>query len=200
MGLQLRARSEKKIHRVETHTDSQVKKFRAQLSVNKVMLTVFWDMKGPIKIDFLEKDTIVNSPSFCQLLRQNSPFLLNDPRMIYNLDKNTIMKTIFAKKYERFLKCLFRSWKRVLQTAKLILVAMLTTFRLVHSASFFRRLLSYSVTFQEIRDSNKRSSSEFPEGYRVRQKVPGEGRKVQRPKRCKYYKQDEVNEDLDVTF
>ena len=44
------------------HTDSQVKnEFLAQPSVKKVMMTVFWDMKWPITIDFLEKDATVNS-------------------------------------------------------------------------------------------------------------------------------------------
>ena len=37
------------------NTDSPVKKkFGAQLSLKKVILTVFWDMKGPITIDFLK--------------------------------------------------------------------------------------------------------------------------------------------------
>ena len=35
-------------------------------------------MKGPIAIDFLEKGAPVNSTFFCQLLRQNSPYLMND--------------------------------------------------------------------------------------------------------------------------
>ena len=39
------------------NTDSlRKKKICLQLSVNKVMLTVFQDMKGPIMIGFLEKD------------------------------------------------------------------------------------------------------------------------------------------------
>ena len=41
------------------------------------MLTVFWDMKRPITIDFLEKGATVNSASYCQL-KQYSPYLLND--------------------------------------------------------------------------------------------------------------------------
>ena len=32
------------------------------------MLIVFWDMKGPISIDFLEKGAAVNSAMYCQLL------------------------------------------------------------------------------------------------------------------------------------
>ena len=58
-------------------TDSQVKKkFREQYSVKKVMLTVFWDMKGLITIDFLEKVATVNNASYCKLLSQNAPFQL----------------------------------------------------------------------------------------------------------------------------
>ena len=61
------------------HTDFPVKKkFWAQQSGKKMMLTVFWNMKEPITIDFREKAATVNSTSYCQLLRQNSPYLLND--------------------------------------------------------------------------------------------------------------------------
>ena len=46
------------------HRDSLVnKKFWVQQSLKKVMLTVFWDMKGPITVDFLEKGATVNSIS-----------------------------------------------------------------------------------------------------------------------------------------
>ena len=41
------------------YTDSPKKKtIRAQLSIKKVMLIVFWDVKGPITIDFLEKEQL----------------------------------------------------------------------------------------------------------------------------------------------
>ena len=43
------------------------------------MLSVFRDIKGHIIINFLEKSTMVNSGSYCQLLRQKSPYSLNDP-------------------------------------------------------------------------------------------------------------------------
>ena len=47
------------------HTDSPVKnKFCTQQSVKKVMLTVFWYMKGPITIDFLEKCATVNNATY----------------------------------------------------------------------------------------------------------------------------------------
>ena len=61
-------------------TDSPVKKkFQVQLLIKKVMLTDFWDIKGLITIDFLEKGATVKSASYCQLSRQNSPYLFNDP-------------------------------------------------------------------------------------------------------------------------
>ena len=42
------------------------------------MLTVFWNMKGPIPIDFLEKvPTVKIANSFGNI----SPFLLNDPHI-----------------------------------------------------------------------------------------------------------------------
>ena len=46
----------------------------------KVLGTVKKDIRGPITNKFLEKDSTVNSASYCQVLRQNSPYLLNDPR------------------------------------------------------------------------------------------------------------------------
>ena len=54
------------------HTDSPVKKkrFHAQLSVKKIILTVFWDIKRSITIDFLEKGA-----SCSQHLKQNSSYL-----------------------------------------------------------------------------------------------------------------------------
>ena len=51
----------------ERLADSPVNKtFRAQRSVKKVILAVFWDMQGPTIIDFLEKDTTVNRTSIAK--------------------------------------------------------------------------------------------------------------------------------------
>ena len=41
------------------------------------MLTVLWNLKESITVDFLKKDSTVNSAFFCQLLRQYSPYLLH---------------------------------------------------------------------------------------------------------------------------
>ena len=65
------------------HTNSPAKKkFRAQQSMKKVMQTVFLDMKGPIATDFFEKGAVAHSASNSKLFKQNSPHLLNDPRII----------------------------------------------------------------------------------------------------------------------
>ena len=46
------------------------------------MLTVFWDIKRSIIIDFLEKVAIVNSLSYCKLPKQKFTFLLNETRIL----------------------------------------------------------------------------------------------------------------------
>ena len=68
------------VHGMETHWLSLVKKkFLAQSSVKKVILTFFWVIEGPMTIDLLEKDASVNNTFYCQLCRQYLPYLLNDP-------------------------------------------------------------------------------------------------------------------------
>ena len=65
--------------------DFPIKKmFRAPRSLNKVMLSVFWDMKGTITSDFLEKCATVNSSSNCQILEQNSTYVLNKTRIFWH--------------------------------------------------------------------------------------------------------------------
>ena len=59
----------------------EMKKIRVQWSVKRVMLTVFWDVKGKVTINFLGKGATVSSSSNCQFLRQNSSYLLNDPQV-----------------------------------------------------------------------------------------------------------------------
>ena len=62
--------------------DSPVKKlFQSQLSVKKVMLAVFKDMKGHISMDFLEKGTTINNASYCRNIWQNSPYFWNKPHI-----------------------------------------------------------------------------------------------------------------------
>ena len=51
-------------------TDSSLKeKFRVHWPVKKVMLKVFWGMKWPTTIDFLEKGQIVICIPYCQVFR-----------------------------------------------------------------------------------------------------------------------------------
>jgi hypothetical protein len=44
------------------------KKFKTQSSAGKMMLTVFWDSKGPILEDYLEKGCMINSACYSDLL------------------------------------------------------------------------------------------------------------------------------------
>lgn len=46
------------------------KKAKAILSANKVMASVFWDAKGVIMVDYLQKGTTINSDYYCELLRR----------------------------------------------------------------------------------------------------------------------------------
>ena len=64
------------------NTDSPVKKkFRAQLLVKKAMLTVLRDIKNKSRLISLKKKAIVNSASYYQWLRQNTPYSLNESSM-----------------------------------------------------------------------------------------------------------------------
>ncbi|KAM7308721.1 histone-lysine N-methyltransferase SETMAR [Ixodes scapularis] len=63
------------------HAGSPVnKKFKSQQSTRKGMLTVFWDMQGPITISFLEEGSTVNSANYCQVLRQVKKDMKNKRR------------------------------------------------------------------------------------------------------------------------
>lgn len=48
--------------------ESAPKKAKAVLSANKVMATVFWDARGIIHIDYLQKGRTVNGEYYCNLL------------------------------------------------------------------------------------------------------------------------------------
>ena len=58
------------VDRVETKWLCHKEKFRVTHSVKKVMLTVVWDIKGPINIDFIERGATVNSASDYQIFTQ----------------------------------------------------------------------------------------------------------------------------------
>lgn len=44
-------------------------KFKTTPSAGKIMLTIFWDHKGPILIEFMEKGTTITSNSYCETLK-----------------------------------------------------------------------------------------------------------------------------------
>ena len=53
---------------MEAHIFSSEKKFKSARTTGKVMMTVFWDMKGHITVDFLEKGTTMNSERYYEIL------------------------------------------------------------------------------------------------------------------------------------
>ena len=71
--------------RSEKQTDSPIKKkFLAQWSIKKVMLTVFW--KEPSLLLSLKKGATINNFSYCQFLWPNSLRLLNKPnKFLYHI-------------------------------------------------------------------------------------------------------------------
>lgn len=54
------------------HTSSpqKPKKCMQTMSARKIMATVFWDRKGVILVDFLERGTTINSQRYCQTLQK----------------------------------------------------------------------------------------------------------------------------------
>ena len=70
----LRAWVENTDYRLETYLPPVKKKFLEQRSVKKVILTVFWNMKEPITLDFLEKKVAtINKAFYCLFLRTPLP-------------------------------------------------------------------------------------------------------------------------------
>jgi hypothetical protein len=50
-------------------TSPLAKKFKSQPSAGKIMLTLFWDMKGAILVHFTPKGETVDSQNYCDVLR-----------------------------------------------------------------------------------------------------------------------------------
>ena len=71
---------------VETYWLSGKKKFWTKQSVKKLMLEFFWEIKKTFLLIPLKKITTVKSASYHRLVRQNSPYLLNNP-CIYSLTR-----------------------------------------------------------------------------------------------------------------
>ena len=53
------------------HSSSpKAKKFKQASSVRKIMATVFWDRKGILLIDFLERGLTINADAYCETVRK----------------------------------------------------------------------------------------------------------------------------------
>ena len=81
----------KTVNEMETYWLSNEEKFPVQRPVEKVILMIIWDTKGPLTIDFLEKKVLIKSAFYYEPLRQYSPYLLNDPQRNYQEEQRNQM-------------------------------------------------------------------------------------------------------------
>jgi histone-lysine N-methyltransferase SETMAR len=65
------------------------KKFKSQPSAAKIMLTLFWDMKGVILVHFTPKGETVNSQNYCDVLQTKLKSAIRSKRR-GELGKNAI--------------------------------------------------------------------------------------------------------------
>ena len=56
------------------------KKFKQASSVKKIMATVFWDRKGILLIDFLERGLTINVDAYCETVRKLRRVIQNKRR------------------------------------------------------------------------------------------------------------------------
>jgi hypothetical protein len=57
-----------------------IKKFKTVPSAKKVMLTIIWDARGVLYMEFLTKGLMVNSDRYCANLHHSSNTLQNQAR------------------------------------------------------------------------------------------------------------------------
>ena len=74
------------------HPQSPVrKKFRTAPSVHKVMLTAFWDCRGPLMLDFMPRDATINANRYCSTLSLLRAAIRKKCRRILNVDNVIIL-------------------------------------------------------------------------------------------------------------
>ena len=81
IGLPLKAWVKRSMERKHWLTGKE--KLLGATATKYVISAVFCDMKRVVTIDLHEKGAIVNSASYCQFQRQNSPYSLNETPLIY---------------------------------------------------------------------------------------------------------------------
>ena len=81
IGLLPQIRVEKRVHRMEIHWLSSKEKVSGAVVSKEGNADNFLEYEKTHTIEFHEKDATINNASYCELLWQNSPFLLNDLRI-----------------------------------------------------------------------------------------------------------------------
>ena len=74
------------------HPQSPVrKKFRTAPSVHKVMLTAFWDCRGPLVLDFMPRGSTINADNYCSTLSLLRAAIRKKRRRILDVDNVIIL-------------------------------------------------------------------------------------------------------------
>jgi hypothetical protein len=55
---------------IHTHSPKP-KNFKQTLSARKLMVTVFWDRKGVLMVEFMQQATTITSEEYCETLKKN---------------------------------------------------------------------------------------------------------------------------------
>jgi len=61
-------------------SSSKAKKFKQASSVRKIMVTIFWDRKEILLIDFLERGLTINADAYCETVRKHRRVIQNKRR------------------------------------------------------------------------------------------------------------------------
>ena len=80
--------------------ESAQKKAKVGLSANKVMATVFWDARGVIRIDYLQKGRTINGEYYTNLLDRVNEDLKKKPHLAKK-------KVLFIKTMQESMRVLF---------------------------------------------------------------------------------------------
>jgi len=72
--------SEIKVRKWRQSSSPKAKKFKQASSVRKIMATIFWDRKGILLIDFLERGLTINTDAYCETVRKIRQAIQNKRR------------------------------------------------------------------------------------------------------------------------
>jgi hypothetical protein len=63
MNVETKEQSKQWMH---SHSSNKLKKFKQTLSARKLMVTIFWDRKGVLMVEFMQQGTTETSEVYCR--------------------------------------------------------------------------------------------------------------------------------------